>query len=276
MRLILPAFALLLLGGPAFAADAFADLNAYRERNGLPKFARDEGLSRAAEEIVQFRAARLMRGHTPSDFAFLPRGSGADAAGCNDEPGIPGVHGILACGLNDDHTHAGAAVTTGPDGRVYWHVFYRGGSGRTLLDWRRAINRPYTPVRVAAKDPAPKKADCPCQRECPCGSGKHCTCGDACKCPDCPGKAKPDAPLSYAAGYAKAVKENKPLVVFVACPSIRPVPGAVTAAGPVPYPLPPGTGVLVLRPDGKGRMVCAATLKGCASDAVIAGYAKAR
>ena len=77
-------------------------------------------------------------------------------------------------------------------------------------------------------------------------------------------------PLSYPAGHAQALKDNKPLVVFVACPNVRPVPGAVVAQGSMMLPLPRDTGIVVLKPNGKGQMVVTQCLKGCASDAVLA------
>jgi len=191
----------LVLAAPAPAADAFADLNAYRAANRLPKFTRDEGLSRAAEAAASFRAKHRLFGHTESDFKFLPAGASADAAGC---AAYPAGYGIMACGLRDDHTHAGAAAVAGDDGKVYWHVFYRGGSGRELI--RAEASVPAAPYVAKDTKPAPK-AGCPCQAGgCPCAAGKPCSCGDYCSCPDCPGR--------YAAGYER-VKKGEALKLAV-------------------------------------------------------------
>lgn len=130
-------------------ADAFEELNAYRAANRLPPFTRDEGLFRAALAAATTRARQRLFSHTPNDFAFVPAGCKADSAGC---AAYPASYGIMACGLRDDHTHAGAAVVMGDDGKAYWHVFYRGGSGRELLHYTKSVPpRPFTPVRSAVK-----------------------------------------------------------------------------------------------------------------------------
>src|SRR5262249_16521319 len=66
--------------GPA--ADALAQVNALRAARGLPAYQHDPQLHEAAKGCAAFRARHRIAGHTSSDFAFLPAGSGATAAGC--------------------------------------------------------------------------------------------------------------------------------------------------------------------------------------------------
>lgn len=102
--------------------EALDEVNATRAQRGLPPFQYDEGLTRAAQACAQFRADRLIQGHTSNDFAFVPAGSHAPAAGCAAwEPSM----GWGACCTYDRYTYAGAAYALGRDGRRYMHLFVR-------------------------------------------------------------------------------------------------------------------------------------------------------
>ena len=113
-------FGLLVLASLG-ANDALDEVNATRAKRGLKPFIRDDGLSRAAAGSADFRAARLMEGHTSNDFAAVPPGSHASSAGCaawfGNEWG--------ACCTYENYTYAGAAYTLGRDGRRYMHLFVR-------------------------------------------------------------------------------------------------------------------------------------------------------
>ncbi len=117
--------AVLFLAGSAQAGDdALAEVNAARAARGLPAFQRDDGLTQAAMAAADYRAARLIEGHA-NDFAFLPSGSGADAAGC---AAWPQGMGFRSCCLYENWAYAGAATTKGRDGKLYHHLFVRSGS----------------------------------------------------------------------------------------------------------------------------------------------------
>jgi hypothetical protein len=104
------------------SADALDEVNAVRAARGLRPFARDDNLRRAAAGCAEFRAARLMAGHTANDFAALPAGTSASAAGCAAwEQGM----GWGACCTYENYTYAGAAYAMGRDGRRYMHLFVR-------------------------------------------------------------------------------------------------------------------------------------------------------
>jgi hypothetical protein len=103
-------------------ADALGEVNAARAARGLRPFVRDAGLTSAAAGCAEFRAARLIAGHTSNDFAALPAGAFASSAGCAAwEPGF----GWGACCTYDGYTYAGAAYSYGRDGRRYMHLFVR-------------------------------------------------------------------------------------------------------------------------------------------------------
>jgi hypothetical protein len=114
------ACAIVTLALKGYGEDALDVVNRQRATRGLRAFQRDEGLSIAAERCAQYRAKRLIAGHTSNDFAFVPKGSHASTAGCAawDE-------GFGACALYDNYRYAGAAWVRGRDGRNYCHVFYR-------------------------------------------------------------------------------------------------------------------------------------------------------
>ncbi len=102
--------------------EALDEVNATRASRGLPPFQYDEGLTRAAQACCQFRADRLIQGHTSNDFAFVPAGSFASAGGCAAwEPWM----GWGACCTYEHYTYAGAAYAMGSDGRRYMHLFVR-------------------------------------------------------------------------------------------------------------------------------------------------------
>jgi len=104
-----------------FAAyDGLVEVNQRRAARGLRPFLRDEQLSRAAAAAADFRAARLMAGHTSSDFAFLPSGASASSAGC---AAWPQGMGWGSCCSEDNWRYAGAAYAIGRDGQRYMHLF---------------------------------------------------------------------------------------------------------------------------------------------------------
>jgi hypothetical protein len=102
--------------------EALDEVNATRAKRGLKPFIYDHDLYRAAAGCADFRAERLIAGHTSNDFAALPPGACATAAGCAAwEPSW----GWGACCTYDNYTYAGAAYTIGKDGRRYMHIFVR-------------------------------------------------------------------------------------------------------------------------------------------------------
>lgn len=110
------------------AQDALDEVNAARASRGLPAFQRDDGLTKAALSVATFRASRGMSGHA-DDFAHLPPGTSADAAGC---AAWPVGMGWGACCTYENWTHAGAAcVTVG--GVRYMHLFVRGGGSSVVV-----------------------------------------------------------------------------------------------------------------------------------------------
>jgi hypothetical protein len=124
------------------AEDALDELNAARAARGLSPYKRDDSLTEAAKAAAEFRASGLIAGHTSNDFAFLPAGSSASAAGCAAwDPSM----GWGACCSYDGWSHAGAAWATGRDGRRYMHLFVAGDSSgstassdtTTDSDWGR-------------------------------------------------------------------------------------------------------------------------------------------
>jgi hypothetical protein len=109
--------------GPALAGtDALAEVNAARAARGLKPYIKDANLTAGAINVADFRAARLMAGHTSNDFSGLPEGCTATAAGCAAwEPSF----GWGACCTYDNYTYAGAAWAKGRDGRRYMQLFVR-------------------------------------------------------------------------------------------------------------------------------------------------------
>lgn len=100
--------------------DALDEVNRTRAARGLAPFQRDEALSQAAAGAANHRAATRNAGHTSNDFAFLPPGSRAQAAGC---AAWQQGQGWGACCTYENWKYAGAAYAIGPDGRRYMHLF---------------------------------------------------------------------------------------------------------------------------------------------------------
>jgi hypothetical protein len=109
--------------GPSWAGeDALAEVNAARAARGLKPFKKDADLTAGAINVADFRAARLIEGHTGNDFAGLPEDCTAAAAGCAAwEPSL----GWGACCTYENYRYAGAAWAMGRDGRRYMHLFVR-------------------------------------------------------------------------------------------------------------------------------------------------------
>jgi hypothetical protein len=111
-----------VVGSARAGEEALAEVNAARAARGLKPFIKDDDLTAGAVNVADFRAARLMAGHTSNDFGGLPRGCRATAAGCAAwEPSF----GWGACCTYDNYTYAGAAYSVGRDGRRYMHLFVR-------------------------------------------------------------------------------------------------------------------------------------------------------
>lgn len=149
------------------AIEALDEVNAIRAASGLPPYQRDDGLTVAAKAAATFRAARFIAGHTNNDFAFLPAGTLAPAAGCAANGP---EHGFMACAMFDDYQFAGAAFVIGIDGRAYCHLFVRGGTGRTLgqrvpifarpLKAGKPVPEAKVPTVAPTVAPAPTSATC--------------------------------------------------------------------------------------------------------------------
>ena len=112
----------LVIFAAASLKDALDEVNATRAARGLRPFIPDANLTSAATACAEFRAARLMAGHTGNDFAALPPGTSATASGC--AAWAPGL-GWGSCCTYEGYTYAGAAYATGRDGRRYMHLFVR-------------------------------------------------------------------------------------------------------------------------------------------------------
>src|SRR5438270_1589157 len=104
-----------LFAPPAFAGmDALDEVNAVRAARGLRPFIKDDALTAGAINVADFRAERLIAGHTGNDFAGLPAGCWACAGGCAAwEPGM----GWGSCCTYENWTYAGAGWSMGRDGR---------------------------------------------------------------------------------------------------------------------------------------------------------------
>lgn len=101
---------------------ALDEVNARRARRGLRPFIFDEGLTQAAEQCAAIRASRFIDGHLPNDFAYLPPGSTASAAGCG---ALEPSWGWGTCCMDDNYTYAGAGLVMGANGKRYMHLFVR-------------------------------------------------------------------------------------------------------------------------------------------------------
>lgn len=102
--------------------DALDEVNAYRAKRGLPPFKHDPQLTIAAKRAAETRAKALWDGHLSNDFACLPTGATADAAGCG---ALEDSFGWGTCCMDDNYSHAGAAWVRGSDGRRFMHLFVR-------------------------------------------------------------------------------------------------------------------------------------------------------
>ena len=102
--------------------DALDEVNAVRVARGLRPFVKDADLTAGAIHVADFRAQRLMAGHTSNDFGGLPAGTSARASGC---AAWPADLGWGACCTYENWTHAGAAWSLGSDGRRYMHLFVK-------------------------------------------------------------------------------------------------------------------------------------------------------
>jgi hypothetical protein len=102
--------------------DGLEEVNALRASKGLPPFLYDPDLACAAGGCALVRAQWLCQGHTSNDFAALPDGAFAQAAGC---AAWPQELGWGSCCTFEHWRYAGAAWVMGRDGRRYMHLFVR-------------------------------------------------------------------------------------------------------------------------------------------------------
>jgi len=102
--------------------EALDEVNSARAARGLRPYIRDDNLTSAATVCAEFRAARMMAGHTANDFAAVPPGGMASASGC---AAWPVGMGWGSCCTYEGYTYAGAAYAMGPDGKRYMHLFVR-------------------------------------------------------------------------------------------------------------------------------------------------------
>ncbi len=117
-----PAPSALPVASSTGSADALDEVNAYRAKKGLRPFIGDPLLTQAANACAKQRAATHCHGHLASDFAYLPAGAVATAAGCG---ALEPSWGWGTCCADDNYTYAGAAWVMGSDGRRYMHLFVR-------------------------------------------------------------------------------------------------------------------------------------------------------
>ncbi len=110
------------VGKPGDVRESLGEVNAARSKRSLPPFERDEGLTEAAMAAALYRAQRLIEGHTPNDFEFLPEGCTADSAGCG---ALEPSWGWGSCCTFDDYKKAGAAWAWGSNGLRFMHIFVR-------------------------------------------------------------------------------------------------------------------------------------------------------
>ena len=102
--------------------DALDEVNAERAKRGLRPFQPDALLNQAARTAAAQRAASHIHGHLSNDFACVPSGGHATAAGCG---ALEPSWGWGTCCTYDNYTYAGAAWVMGSDGRRYMHLFVR-------------------------------------------------------------------------------------------------------------------------------------------------------
>jgi len=104
------------------AIDALHEVNTARAQRGLSPFIHDPNLTAAAMSCAQTRAAYLAAGHTANDFAALPPGVSARAAGCG---ALDLSWGWGTCCTYENYQYAGAAYVWGRDNKRYMHLFVR-------------------------------------------------------------------------------------------------------------------------------------------------------
>jgi len=102
--------------------DALDEVNQTRAMRGLRPYVRDDNLTAGAKNVADYRAQRMITGHTANDFAGLPPGVMANASGC---AAWAQGSGWGSCCTYENWTYAGAAYSIGPDGRRYMHLFVR-------------------------------------------------------------------------------------------------------------------------------------------------------
>ena len=107
-------FCLVLLTLPLSAQDVkqvatpeqvLAEVNALRAQRGLPAYILDPQLAQGATACAIHRAQRGIQGHSANDFAFLPAGCRASAAGC---AAWPVSMGWGSCVIYERAAYAGA------------------------------------------------------------------------------------------------------------------------------------------------------------------------
>lgn len=102
--------------------DALDEVNAKRATMGLRPFINDPLLTQAALACAKERARTHQHGHLYSDFAYLPQGGKASAAGCG---ALEDSWGWGTCCYTENYTYAGAAWVRGSDNLRYMHIFVR-------------------------------------------------------------------------------------------------------------------------------------------------------
>jgi len=105
--------------------DALPEVNERRAKRGLKPFVNDDGLRQAALSCAKIRAQNHIHGHLSGnmgDFAYLPSGCNASAAGCG---ALEPSWGWGTCCMDDNYTYGGAAMVIGNDGLRYMHLFVR-------------------------------------------------------------------------------------------------------------------------------------------------------
>lgn len=105
----------------ATPAEVLAEVNALRAQRGLPPYILDPALAQGATACAIHRAQRGIQGHSANDFAFLPAGCRASAAGC---AAWPVSMGWGSCCIYERATYAGAGYCQVGSTR-FMHLFVR-------------------------------------------------------------------------------------------------------------------------------------------------------
>lgn len=126
MRYVFASLVALALSSTADAQSrewaALQEVNSARAAQGLRPYIYDHGLSQGAYRVAHVRATNFIAGHTSNDFAYLPRGSYASAAGSG---ALAPSWGWGTCCTYDNYRYAGASWVWGRDGRRYMQLFVR-------------------------------------------------------------------------------------------------------------------------------------------------------